>query len=170
MNKLIPDMYTKDIFSIDYKKLKKIGIKVLLFDFDNTLIEKGNYEIKKEIVELFQEIKKSFDIYIVSNSIHEKKLRKVCSKLNTPYVKGSRKPFKKGFNKLKLKLKDINNKEIAMIGDQVLTDILGGKRMNYFCILIDPINNDELLFTKINRVLERVIFKKNKIKRGSYYD
>ena len=33
-----PDMYKKDIYSIDYKKLRSYGIKCLLFDLDNTLV------------------------------------------------------------------------------------------------------------------------------------
>ena len=168
MSNLIPNMYKKDIFSIEYKKLKKNDIKVLLFDFDNTLIEKGNYSIDDKIVKLFEKIKKDFSIYIVSNSIHVSKLETICEKLNVPYIKDSRKPFKKGFKKLKLK--DIKNEQIAMIGDQLMTDVLGGNRMNYFTVLIDPINNDELFLTKLNRLIEKKVLKKNKLKRGSYYD
>ena len=168
MSKFIPDMYKKNIHLIDYKKLKKIGIKVLLFDFDNTLLEKGNYLIDDKTIKLFNNLKKQFNIYIASNSIHKSKLQKTSEKLSVPYVKDSRKPFKKGFRKLKLK--DINPEEIAMIGDQVITDVLGSNRMNYFSILIDPINNDEWLLTRLNRIIERIVLKKNKIKRGSYYD
>lgn len=168
MSKFIPDMYKKSIFLIDYKKLKKLGIKVLLFDFDNTLIEKGNYLVEDKTVKLFDSLKKQFTIYIVSNSIHESKLNKICEKLNVPYIKDSRKPLKKGFRKLKLK--DIKSEQIAMIGDQLITDVFGSNRMGYFSILIDPINNDEWLLTRFNRVLEKIILKKNKLKRGSYYD
>ena len=168
MSMFIPDMYKKDIFSINYKKLKEKGIKVLIFDFDNTLIEKGNYIVNDKTVKLFKDIKKNFNIYIVSNSIHESKLRKVCEKLTVPYIKGSSKPFKRGFKKLNLK--DIKDRQIAMIGDQVLTDVLGSKRMNYFSILVDPINNDEWIATRFNRVIENIILKENKIKRGRYYD
>ena len=32
-----PTMYKKNIFDIDYKKLKENGIKCLVFDLDNTL-------------------------------------------------------------------------------------------------------------------------------------
>ena len=39
-------MYQKDIFSINYDKLKKIGIKVLVYDLDNTIIEK-----KKNVID-----------------------------------------------------------------------------------------------------------------------
>lgn len=168
MFKLKPDVYQKDVLSIDYKKLKKLGIKVLLFDFDNTLIERGNYSINKDIVKLFDRIKKDFDIYIVSNSIHERKLRIVTNQINVSYIKGSRKPLKTGFNKLKLK--GINNSEIAMIGDQLMTDVLGGKRMNYFTILVDPIDKNEWLLTRLNRFLEKIYFKKNSIVKGEYYD
>ena len=57
-----------------------------------------------------------------------------------------------------------------MIGDQLLTDVLGGNRMNYYTILIDPINYNEIIFTKINRVFERVILNMVKVERGEYYD
>ena len=168
MINLKPDMYKKDVYSINYKKLKKLGIKVLLFDFDNTLIEMGNYDISKKTIQLFNELRSDFIIYVVSNSIHVSKLKKVTDKLEVPYIKDSRKPFKKGFKKLKLK--SIQNSEIAMIGDQIMTDVLGGKRMNYFTVLVDPINYNEMLFTKINRLLEKREFKKNNMKRGGYYD
>ena len=167
MSKFIPNMYKKDIFSIDYSFLKDKGIKVLLFDFDNTLIEKGNYIINDKTIKLISKLKKDFIVYILSNSIHKNKIKKVSEKLDIPYISGSRKPFKTGFKKLKL---DAKEQEIAMIGDQLLTDVLGGNRMNYYTILIDPINYKEIIFTKINRVFERIVLNMIKIKRGDYYD
>lgn len=166
MNKFFPKMYAKDIYSVNYNKLKQKGINILLFDFDNTLIERGNYEIDNKAVVLMNKLKKKFKIYVVTNSIHKKKLKKVCSKLKVPYIGGSRKPFKKGFKKLKLS----NPKEVAMIGDQLLTDVLGGNKMNYYTVLIDPINYDEFITTRINRIVESKKLKKMNIKRGSYYD
>lgn len=168
MSRFIPDIYQKSIFSIDYKKLKEQGIKILLYDLDNTLIERGNYQISEKTVELFNKLKKDFEIYIVSNSINHRKLRLVALALEVPYIKDSRKPFKTGFKKLKLE--NIKPKEVAMIGDQVLTDVWGAKRMGYNTILIDPINNKEWLATKINRVIENRILKKENKKRGDYFD
>ena len=168
MSRFIPDIYQKSIFSIDYKKLKEQGIKILLYDLDNTLIERGNYQISEKTVELFNKLKKDFEIYIVSNSINHRKLRLVALALEVSYIKDSRKPFKTGFKKLKLE--NIKPKEVAMIGDQVLTDVWGAKRMGYNTILIDPINNKEWLVTKINRVIENRILKKENKKRGDYFD
>lgn len=168
MKRFSPDMYQKDIYSINYKKLKNNNIKVLLYDFDNTLIEKGNYKTNEKAIELFNDLKKDFTIYIVSNSINTKKIKKVSEALGIEYIKDSRKPFKHGFKKLNLE--NVKENEIAMIGDQMVTDVWGGNRMNYFTILVDPINFDEWFGTKINRLIEKRIFTKNGMKRGGYYD
>lgn len=170
MKRFIPNIYKKSIFEINYKKLKEQNIKVLLFDFDNTIIEKGNIIVNKKTITLFNKLKKDFLIYVVSNSLNTKKLNIVCKKLEIPFIGNSRKPLKKGYKKLKFK--GIKNNQIAMIGDQLITDIWGANRMGYISILIDPMTNNELIWTKITRVLEKIVFKINnkKIERGNYYD
>lgn len=169
MSKFIPDMYCKNILEIDYQKLKDLGIEVLLFDFDNTIIAHKVYELDKEYINLLNKIKKDFKVYIISNSFNSKKLSKFSNELEIVCIGKSLKPLSFGFKKLKL---DTENKNIAMIGDQIITDVLGGNRMGYFSILIDPINKDnEIIFTKINRKIEEFIIKREKqIKRGDYFD
>ena len=105
----------------------------------------------------------------MSNSLNKNKLDKVCGEYGIPYINNSRKPFKSGFKKLKI---NVSNEEIALIGDQLLTDIWGASRMNYYPVLTDPISENELVWTKFNRVLEKLIikFNKNTIKRGEYYE
>lgn len=170
MSRFIPKMYKKSIFEINYGKLKKNGIKVLLFDFDNTLIEKGNYEIGDKTITFIEKLKKDFIIYVVSNSLNDKKLNYVCKKLSIPYIGNSKKPFSYGYKRLAFR--SIKNEEVAMIGDQLITDVWGANRMGYYSILVDPMIEKELVFTKINRGLEKIIYKKNKkdIQRGKYYD
>lgn len=168
MSRFNPKAYQKDIFSINYNKLKKIGIKLLLFDFDNTIIEKGNCLVNDKTVELFKKLKKDFKVYVVSNSIQGNKVKQICNKLEIDYISNSAKPLKIGFKKLPFK--DIKEEEIAMIGDQLITDIYGANRMNYYPILIDPINSNEWLLTKINRQFEKLILKRIKLERGKYYE
>lgn len=171
MNKFIPKMYKKSIFDINYKKLKEKNIKVLLYDFDNTIIEKGNYDIDKKTKELFNNLSKEFIIYIISNSMDIKKLDKISKELNVPFIGASMKPLPRGFNKIKFK--SIKNNEIAMIGDQLLTDIYGANKKGYLSILIDPkVEKKEVIFTKINRIFENRVFnnKNNNLSRGKYYE
>ena len=171
MSKFIPDMYQKSIYLVDYKKLKDKGIKVLLFDLDNTIIERDNYDLSSKAINFFDRLNKDFIIYIISNSLNFDKLNDISKKLGVSYIGGSMKPLARGYKKLKFK--SIKNHQIAMIGDQLLTDVWGAKRMGYFAILIDPIKEEkELIFTKINRFIEKLIFnnENNNLERGKYYD
>ena len=167
MKRFVPDMYVKSILDINYSKLKEKGIKVLLFDFDNTIIAHKVYTLDKKYIELLKELRKDFKIYIISNSFNSKKLSTLCGKLDLPYLGKSLKPLSFGFRRLKLEEK---REEIAMIGDQLITDVYGSKKMRYFSILVDPISRkNEIIFTRINRKLEEFVMKGNNLKRGEYY-
>ena len=167
------DMYQKDLFSINYKKLKEMGIKVLVFDLDNTIIEKKKNVVDDKVKELFKRLKKDFKVIIISNTWNRKKIEYVSKKLDIEYIMNARKPFKYGYNKAK-GLSNTSVRNICMIGDQLLTDILGAKKMGYYCCLVDPIHQSELILTKFNRLIEYFIFKrlnkKYNIRRGNYYD
>ena len=62
--------------------------------------------------------------------------------------------------------------EIAVLGDQLLTDVLGGNRMRYFTILTSPVAKRDLPCTKLNRKVENMIYfileKQKRLKRGIY--
>ena len=64
--------------------------------------------------------------------------------------------------------------EIAMIGDQLLTDIWGGNRIGITTILINPVSKKDMVFTKINRAIEDAIIRKLRSRelftKGKYYD
>ena len=173
MNKFLPDMYQKTIFDISYNKLKTNGIKVLLFDLDNTLIEKEKAIPENATIELINKLKDDFTILIVSNTIKKTKVNIFHDKCNIPYVISAKKPFKLGYKRVK-EIKDMNPKNVCMIGDQLLTDVWGGKRMGYFTVLVDPIGQDDMSVTKINRVIEAKIInklnKEGKFEKGKYYE
>lgn len=166
MNKLLPNMYVKDIKSINYNKLKDLGIELLLFDFDNTLISKNT---NLDLGNFFINLKKDFDIIIISNTLKRTKLHNFCKKYNLKYIYASFKPLRFGYNKIKRHSNIINNKT-CMIGDQLLTDIYGGNKNKFYTILVDPFDNKELIFTKINRIIENKLLKKYNIIRGNYYE
>ena len=53
MDKFIPDIYEKSIYTINYKKLKKNGIKCLLFDLNNTIAGYDTNYPTEKLRELF---------------------------------------------------------------------------------------------------------------------
>lgn len=159
MERYVPDIYQKDIYSINYNKLKKNGIKCLLFDLDNTLVPYNTKEATSEIKEHFDKLKKmGFKIIIFSNS-PKNRLQSFKDYLEVDCLASARKPFSKSFLKVMKEYKYSEN-EVAIIGDQILTDIVGGNKVGITTILINPISDKELIFTKINRLLERTIIKR----------
>ena len=171
MDKYIPNMYKKNILDIDYEKLKEIGIKCLIFDLDNTIALIDENEIPKNVEGLFKKLNKEFRVVIISNN-YKKRISKFCEPFNTPFVSFAMKPLPFGFIKIKNKY-NLEKKEMCMIGDQLMTDILGGNCFGLYTILVDPLGKKDLKITSINRMLEKQKIKKltklNILERGKYY-
>ncbi len=172
MDQFIPDMYQKSIYDIDYNKLKKKGIKCLLFDLDNTLVPVNVAVPTKKVKELFVMLERDFKIIILSNS-GKKRLTPFKEGLNVDVSASSRKPFKKKYLKI-ISLYQLKVHEMVAIGDQLLTDIYGANRVGITSILVHPIGDYEKWCTKINRFLEGFVYrrlrKKGILIKGEYYD
>ncbi len=173
MEKFIPDMYKKSIYDIDYKALKTRGIKCILFDLDNTIAPLTIPIPDKSTKDLFADIELlGFKVIILSNS-KKSRVEPFKEKLNVDSSYHSRKPFKKKYKKV-LQIYNFSDNEVACVGDQLLTDVLGANRMGFLSILINPISHVDLIGTKINRIFERRIFKilesRGLFKVGEYYE
>ena len=57
----------------------------------------------------------------------------------------------------KLNLKAEN---IAVVGDQIFTDVIGGNRCKMFTILVDPVDKKDFWYTAWKRPIENKIKKK----------
>lgn len=173
MEKYIPDIYQKSIYTINYDILLLRGIKCLLFDLDNTIVPITIKIPNKKIKTLFNELKtKGFKIIIFSNS-PKTRVKPFKDELNVESCASACKPFKKKF----LKIMNDNHLEftqMAIIGDQLLTDIQGGNNIGITTILVNPIGTKERLTTKINRLYENHILTKLRdndlFTKGKYYE
>ncbi len=167
---MVPNAYYKSIFDIDYKRLKSIGINNIIFDVDNTLIPYEEYTLDKNYNNKINELKKDFNIIVMSNSRSDRVL-KIVKDLDVEAYYSSMKPLKKNYKKI---LNKYNKDECVFIGDQFMTDILGAKRMKCKVILVDRINNKEPIYTKFWRFFEffvvNILHMKKSFKRHSYFD
>lgn len=172
MDIFIPDMYQKSIYEVNYKKLKKAGIKCILFDLDNTLVPYTTKEPNKQIKDLFAELNNDFKVIIMSNS-GKNRLRPFKEKLNVDVAYKSHKPLKKKYLKI-FEIYKLKPEEVASIGDQLMTDIYGGNRVGITTILVNRIGPIEPITTRFNRIWERKLLKKFNKKgvliKGEYYD
>ena len=166
-----PTMYQKNIYEIDYTRLKKNGVHVLVFDLDNTLALIDEVECPKRSSQLIEKLKKDFVIYIISNN-EWSRIKPYVEQLGIKGIAKARKPFTKGLKRI---IKDGYHKcEMVMIGDQLVTDILSGNLFSIQTIWTDPLGEKDLKITRFNRFLEGKILKrytkKKILERGKYYE
>lgn len=166
-----PDIYKKTIFDIDYKSLKDNGIKCLVFDLDNTLGLISHKNCPDDTKQLIKKLQKDFKVIISSNNT-KKRLKPYLEELGIDGVSWSMKPSIRSLLVIKNRYK-LCKKEMCIIGDQIVTDILAGKRFHIKTILVDPLGNKDLKITGLNRTIENRIMKKYEkrglFKRGKYY-
>lgn len=173
MEKYVPKIYAPSIDKVPYDLLKRKGITHLLFDLDNTLVPPHSKKVSTKVKELFKGLKeKGFTVIIFSNSPH-KRLRPFGTDLEVDFNAFSMKPFQRSFRKI-LKKYNIEKNAVAIIGDQILTDILGGNRCGITTILITPLSTNDMILTKWNRFRENRIIqkleKRNLFMKEKYYD
>ena len=173
MNYFFPDIYQKSIYKINYDKLKDNGIKCLLFDLDNTCVPYVYKKPTKKLKDLFDKLKdKGFKIIIFSNSPRSR-LEPFKKYLSVDCCPSAGKPRKNKFLKV-LKEYKLDLSEIAIVGDQLVTDIYGGNKVGIRTCLVDPLTKEDFILTKLFRAAEQLIFKKfakkNILTKGVYYE
>lgn len=126
---------------------------------DNTLID-FNCNILEGAKQWCDELRENgIKLIIVSNSNKKEKLEKVSKNLNIEYIQFAMKPLKRGFKKAMKKL-GLPPENIAAIGDQVFTDVIGANHARMYSILVKPLDEKDIFLTIIKRPLENYILKK----------
>ncbi|MFD0715037.1 YqeG family HAD IIIA-type phosphatase [Paenibacillus sp. GCM10027626] len=154
--RLLPHMRVNTIYDIDLQALKKRGIRGIITDLDNTLVGAKEPLATPELVRWLDDVRDSgFKVVIVSNN-NRTRVSKFAEPLNLTYIHAARKPANKAFRKA-LSLLELPAEQTVVIGDQMMTDVLGGNRMGLQTILVNPVSpGDEGVMTRVNRRLEKI--------------
>lgn len=173
MEKYVPDIYQKSIHTINYDSLLSRGIKCLLFDLDNTLAPITEKTPNEKVKELFNELKeKGFKIIIFSNS-PKMRVRPFKDELEVDCCACAKKPKPDKFLSV-IKIYGYNFSEVAIIGDSMMDDIVGGNGVGITTILINQIGKREYPLAWFRRQKEKKIVKKlrdnNLFTKGRYYE
>ncbi|MGG1516228.1 YqeG family HAD IIIA-type phosphatase [Paenibacillus oryzisoli] len=155
LNKLVPRQSVGTIYDIDADHLWSFGIRGIITDLDNTLVGARDPHATPELIEWLARMQKiGFKVVIVSNN-HKLRVSTFAEPLGMPFIYRAKKPTNASFTKA-MRLLGTNARQTAVIGDQMLTDVLGGNRMGLYTILVQPISRqDEGVFTRVNRLIEK---------------
>ena len=157
---LYPKLYLEKVTDITIEILKKYHIEALILDMDNTLLDfdKKIVEGGKQWVEQLK--RNGIKICIASNSEKKEKVEMLSNELGIEnYILWSMKPLKFGVKKAQKILKT-KNENIAVVGDQIFTDVIVANRCHMFSILVKPIKEKDIWITKMKRPFENHIIQK----------
>ncbi len=152
-----PDRFAPRLHDISLGELAGVGIRGLIVDLDNTLLGFRETELAAEHLAWVQEAhERGFAIVMVSNNFSER-VRAIARQLRIECVPNALKPLPFGFWRAMRHL-GLPRKQIAVVGDQLFTDVLGAKLSgNLYTILTEPIESKDFAITMMFRFFERVM-------------
>lgn len=165
----MPNEHVKNVLHIAPEDLKAKGIKGIITDLDNTLVAWDCPSATPQLVSWFKELQRQGILVTIVSNNNEKRVKAFSNPLGIPFIFEARKPLTKAFKRA-LRNMGLKKDEVVMIGDQLLTDVLGGNRIGLHTILVVPVAQTDGLFTKINRKVERRILTWMKHKGMIYWE
>ena len=166
---LSPNEWYYRVEEIDFEKFKECGIRLLVFDYDNTLARWRERRLERTKVDFLRRLKNmGFKIAIFSNgpSRRFENLREEFDWID--FVHRARKPLPFKLKRL-IDEHGMKRSEVVLIGDQLLTDIMAGNLCGVYTIKVEPIDKREFIGTKFLRILERffMLFIQDKPRMGN---
>lgn len=154
LNIFLPNYFFNKIWDITEEDLKKIGARLLILDVDNTLTEHKQTFLHPKVEEWLTAVKNNTQIQLViMSNTNNLQIKKIAEEKGIPYLGNVHKPFSYGFKMVMNKV-NVKRSEVAIIGDQIYTDILGGNLFGIKTILVTPIKLENTFFFKLKRKLE----------------
>lgn len=156
---LLPREYVGSVNEIDPTRMLELGIRAVLVDLDNTLVEWTRSDLEPEVEDWVREaLWAGLKVCIVSNTRNEARIAGIAGMLGIPYVLRARKPRRGAFRRA-MDLLGAGTAETAVIGDQLFTDVIGGNRLGVYTILCVPLPGREYPGMRTVRVLEHALLR-----------
>lgn len=152
MFSLIPQYVFSSVCDLTPELLGKMNISVLLMDFDNTIVPYTCDTPTEEVDTWLQTMTASpIELCVVSNTKRGRAV-KFCLERGIACITRAKKPFQRGIREAMSRY-GANTGKIALVGDQIYTDVLGANCGGIISILVKPIHLHNI-WLKLRHVLE----------------
>lgn len=149
---LLPTMITSSVIQLTPAFLQQQGIRLLMLDFDNTIVPYTTDVPVEPMRKWLQEMLQSdVKVCVVSNSRNDR-VKRFCEKHGLACITHAKKPFSKGIREC-LDRYGLKPEECALAGDQIYTDTLGANCCGVRSILVKAIDNHNI-WLKLRHVAE----------------
>jgi HAD superfamily phosphatase (TIGR01668 family) len=156
LNRFTPDLIVGSINEIPLGEMEAAGVSGFMFDLDNTLVEHyGDVATPEVVAWLDAARERGFKFAMVTNAVPERAMP-MAEQLDMPCVHTARKPLRRGLRS-GLRLLELPPDEVAMVGDQLFTDVWAGRRLGTYTIWVHVEEPEEPFTTAFKRPLERLL-------------
>ena len=148
----LPTVITNAVTDIKPEWLKSRNIRLLMLDFDNTIVPYTTNTPTEAVENWLKEMLASdIQLCVVSNS-KRSRVKIFCEHYGMDCVTHAKKPFPKGIRECLAKY-GVPASEAALVGDQIYTDTLGANGCGVTSVLVEAIHNHNF-WLKARHVLE----------------
>lgn len=151
---LTPDYMFGHYYEVTPAFLQGIGVRALLIDIDNTLAPYEQPQPDEQIERWFCSLRESGIVAALVSNNHAPRVDEFNRTLGLLAYPDSHKPCRKTPLRAMREL-GVTEAETAVLGDQLLTDVLTGKRMGLRAIAVPPIKDKTNFFFRFKRLCER---------------
>ncbi len=145
---------------IDETFIKNNHLRGFILDLDNTLSMHGSPAPEQGVTEWLEKMKKLGMKLIVLSNNTKKRVEPLAGELELDFISFGCKPLTLGISRALKKMR-LPKKSVALVGDQIFTDILGGNLRGVPTILVEPFHMEDKVSFKMKRKLESIVFKRD---------
>lgn len=159
-------LFFKKVTHITVPILNQLDVTCILLDIDNTIKPYGGKELHEGVESWMNTVKDAGIQIILCSNNYKKNVKPFAERIHCDFISFSLKPSPFGYLRAKLKA-NTKHKNLLVVGDQVFTDIFGGKILHMKTALVNPIDEAcEGKTVKLRRFLLKRIT--DRIKRHEY--
>lgn len=161
-----PTVYRRRITDVTAEDLRRLGVRAVLLDVDNTLTTHDAPDLDPQVRDWLSHMQnEGFALMIVSNNRAER-VEPFARSIDLPFVARGCKPLPKGYRTAASVL-GIPLRECIAIGDQIFTDVMGANLAKIPSIMLEPIQPEvDQKFIVFKRKIERLLMKnKHQLRR-----
>jgi len=166
MFSFVPQRIYNSLCDLTPAVLQSENISVLLMDFDNTIVPYTCDVPAKNVIDWLESVKTAGICLCVVSNTKKGRAPRFCQTHGIDCITHAKKPFQKG---IKEALKRYGNTpgKIALVGDQIFTDVLGANCGGILSVLVTPIHLHNI-WLKLRHYLElpMIYLGKRRLRRG----
>lgn len=152
---LRPDRIFPRVTDIDVDLLNHLGIRGLLLDVDGTLMPTRRRQPAPEVLDWIMQMRQAgMILYVLSNNKSAERVRALSRLLGIDhFVHLAGKPRRRGYSRAVAET-GLTPRQLAMVGDQIFTDVWGANRCGIWSFLVDSTDTD-LWYQPLRAILEK---------------